>query len=109
MTFVRSIRPDEAAALYQLRLRALAEDPDAFDQTVEDAEEKGLPPIAELVTSATTGRDLVLVAEGRDQLIGLVIREPVATAPQSASRPPLGPVWVSVDSSPVGARRSRSW
>jgi hypothetical protein len=37
--------------LYRVRLRSLAEDPDAFDQTVTDAEAKGLDPLADLLTA----------------------------------------------------------
>lgn len=94
MTLVRWIKPDEATALYWLRLRALAEDPDAFDQTVEDAEEKGLAPMAELVSSATTGRDLVLVAEDRDQWVGLVIVSR-SRRPRSQHRARLWGMWVA--------------
>lgn len=94
MTAVRPIRQDEVVALYGLRLRALSADPDAFDQTVEDAEEKGLTPIAELVDAANEGRDLVLVAEGRPALTGLVIVSR-SRRPRSQHRARLWGMWVA--------------
>jgi hypothetical protein len=48
---VRAVRVDEAAQLYRVRPRSLAEDPDAFDQTVADAEAEGPQPWVELLAS----------------------------------------------------------
>lgn len=94
MTLVRSIGSGEVSALYQLRLRALAEDPNAFDQTVEYAEEQGLSPIAELVASAIAGRDLVLVAQDGDKLSALVMVSR-SRRPRSQHRARLWGMWVA--------------
>ncbi len=91
---VRSIAEDEVDALYQLRLRALGEDPDAFDQTVEDMEDKGVAPIAEFVASATAGRDLVLVAAGSEGLVGLALVSH-SRRPRSHHRARLWGMWVA--------------
>jgi len=94
MTAVRPIRPDEVVALHGLRLRALSTDPDAFDQTVQDAEDKGLAPMAELVDSAAAGRDLVLVTETRGGLDGLVVVSR-SRRPRSQHRARLWGMWVA--------------
>lgn len=94
MAAIRPIRPDEVSELYGLRLRALREDPDAFDQTVDDAERKGSSPITELISAADSGRDLVLVVEACEGLKGLVVVSR-SRRPRSQHRARLWGMWVA--------------
>jgi hypothetical protein len=69
---VRPVCADEVAALYRLRRRSLAEDPDAFDQTVADADAKGVEPLADVLRQADEDRELVLFGEVDGVAVGLV-------------------------------------
>lgn len=83
MVVVRSVGPDEVEELYRVRLRSLAEDPDAFDQTVADAEARGRGPLADLLAGVGQGRELVLFAEVDAVVVGLVF---VSRSRRSRSR-----------------------
>jgi len=91
---VRPVRADEADDLFRLRLRALACDPNAFDQTVQDAQEKGAGPLAEMVASSVAGRDLALVADDGGGLVGLVLVTH-SRRPRSQHRARLWGMWVA--------------
>jgi RimJ/RimL family protein N-acetyltransferase len=91
---VRPVRADEADDLFGLRLRALASDPDAFDQTVQDAQERGAGPLAEMVASSVADRDLVLVAADGGGLVGLVLVTH-SRRPRSQHRARLWGMWVA--------------
>jgi hypothetical protein len=95
---VRPVDDHEIETLYQLRLRALAEDPDAFDQTVADAQSKGIAPLAALVARrgrarrrvrlATTGRRLAALSpvDAQHQGVSLLRRAMHPPGPPFASR-----------------------
>lgn len=91
---VRPVRPDEVDELYRVRLRSLAEDPDAFDQTVADAEAKGWGPLADLLAGAGEGRELVLFGEVDGVVVGLVFVSR-SRRPRSRHRARLWGMWVA--------------
>lgn len=91
---VRPVRADEADDLFQLRLRALAADPDAFDQSVQDAVDKGRGPLVEMVATSVAGRDLALVADDDGRLVGLVLVTH-SRRPRSQHRARLWGMWVA--------------
>jgi RimJ/RimL family protein N-acetyltransferase len=77
-----------------MRLRSLAEDPDAFDQTVADAEAKGVEPLAEILALAAVGRELVLFGEIDGEVAGLVFVSR-SRRPRSQHRARLWGMWVA--------------
>jgi hypothetical protein len=91
---VRSVRGEELGALYRMRLRSLAEDPDAFDQTVADIEVKGIEPLAEILALAATGWELVLFGEVDGEVAGLVFVSR-SKRPRSQHRARLWGMWVA--------------
>jgi GNAT superfamily N-acetyltransferase len=91
---VRPVRVDEVGELYRVRLRSLAEDPDAFDQTVADAEAKGLDPLVDLLTATVDGRELVLFGEVDGTVVGLVFVSR-SRRPRSRHRARLWGMWVA--------------
>jgi GNAT superfamily N-acetyltransferase len=94
VTRVRSVGSREVEALYRLRLRALAEDPDAFDQTVADAQAKGIEPLAELLAMAAQGQELVLFGEVDGVPSGVVFVSR-SRRPRSGHRARLWGMWVA--------------
>src|SRR4051794_10963517 len=91
---VRPAADDELDALYRVRLRSLAEDPDAFDQTVADAEAKGVEPLAEILALAAIDRELVLFGEVDGEVAGLVFGSR-SRRPRSQHRARLWGMWVA--------------
>ncbi len=63
---VRRIRPDEAAAYRAFRLRALADAPDAFGQTLEEAEAMPWSLWTERTARSAAGLDNVLLVAADD-------------------------------------------
>lgn len=88
---VRRLRPDEWPALRTIRLRALADAPDAFGETLPEAEarddagwrDRADPPDA-----------AVFVAHGTDGLVGMAIGGP---APIDVAFAALFSMWVAPD------------
>lgn len=97
---VRPVRPDDGEALWCLRLRALREDPDAFDQTIEDATQKGIGQITALVDAVRAGGAFVAVAESGPELVGLACLSRSVRS-RSRHRARLWGMWVAPE-----ARRS---
>jgi GNAT superfamily N-acetyltransferase len=98
---VRPVCADEVAALYRLRRRSLAEDPDAFDQTVADADAKGVQPLADLLGQAGEDRELVLFGEVDGAAVGLVFVSR-SRRPRSRHRARLWGMWVAPQARGVG-------
>jgi GNAT superfamily N-acetyltransferase len=92
--WVRPVDDHEIETLNQLRLRALAEDPDAFDQTVADARSKGVAPMAALVALSRQGRELILFGELDGVLSGLLFVSR-SRRPRSGHRARLWGMWVA--------------
>lgn len=91
---VRPVRAEESDALYRMRLRSLVEDPDAFDQTVADAETKGVKPLADILALAAVGRELVLFGEIDGRTAGLLFVSR-SQRPRSQHRARLWGMWVA--------------
>lgn len=90
---VRRLLPDEWQAYRALRLRALADSPDAYGSTL--AAEQELPDetwTARVAKSAVSGIDCALVAEAGGLLVGLLWAKVDA---QDAGRVNLFQVWVA--------------
>jgi len=68
---VRPVRAGEAAALRAVRLRALADAPEAFGETLEHSRARGPASYEELVADAVAGRAFVGVAELAGELVGM--------------------------------------
>jgi len=98
---VRRVRADEADELFRLRVRALTCDPDAFDQTVQDAVDKGPGPLAEMIAASVAGRDLALVADDSGSLVGLVLVTH-SRRPRSQHRARLWGMWVAPEARSLG-------
>jgi len=88
---IRRLRPDEWAALRDLRLRALATDPDAFGGTLAEAEAH---PDEVWQARANDPAAPILVAEAihTDGLIGMAI---LALAPDERAGASLYSMWVA--------------
>ncbi len=97
---VRPVRLHEARALWQVRLQALREDGDSFDQTWQTARSQGVGPIVALLREVRDRRAFVAVAETRGRLVGLAMlsRSP---RPRSQHRARLWGMWVA----PEGRRQ----
>jgi GNAT superfamily N-acetyltransferase len=81
-TVIRTLAPAEWAAYRELRLRALADSPDAYGSTLAAEQDRPAQAWAErLALAATSGRDYPLVAEAGGALVGL------AWAKRSADEP----------------------
>ena len=85
---VRRLRPDEWRELRNLRLRALADAPDAFGATLADAE---IAPDAAWEQQAKADDRPMIVAEVAGRLVGMVSGGRVPTGDLVAS---LGSMWV---------------
>lgn len=71
-TVIRTLRADEWAAYRDLRLRALADSPDAYGSTLAAEQDRPAEAWAErLALAATSGRDYPLVADAGVALVGL--------------------------------------
>jgi RimJ/RimL family protein N-acetyltransferase len=68
---VRPVRAGEAAALWSLRLRALADAPEAFADTLDEASARGPGAGEELLAGQAHGRQFVAVAELAGELVGM--------------------------------------
>lgn len=116
---VRRLRPQEWQAYRAIRLRALADAPDAFGSTL--AREEGLPDdtwAARVAKSAVSGIDCALVAEQGGAFVGLLWAKVDA---EDAGRVNLFQMWVAPESRGRGvaaamldealgwARRRGSW
>jgi hypothetical protein len=108
---VRRLRRDEVDLYRATRMRALADSPDAFGESVADAE--SMPPSfwAETVERFATSPDQILFiacegAEVRGSVSGRLMRPPVLTAEQAAvfSRALAGAVPAPADAAVLGSR-----
>ncbi len=91
---LRPAHTSDLDVVYTLRLRALTEDPQSFDQTVEAAQERGTDEVAESVAACAAGRDLVLLAELNDEPVGLLFITH-SRRPRSQHRARLWGMWVA--------------
>ena len=72
MPRIRSLGPQEWETYKALRLRALADSPDAFGRTLAEEQERSDAEWANrLASGANSGRDLPLVAEVDEEPVGL--------------------------------------
>ena len=91
---IRRIRPDEWQALKALRLRALANDPDAFGGRIEDAIEHD-DDLWRKRTAADSSESATFVAEAADgTLVGMAVGAPAPEQPDAAG---LFGMWVAPD------------
>ncbi|RZA29210.1 MAG: GNAT family N-acetyltransferase [Lysobacteraceae bacterium] len=101
---VRRLLPDEWQAYRALRLRALADAPDAFGSTL--VAEQGLPDetwATRVAKSAVSGIDCALVAEQGGLLVGLLWAKEDA---QEAGRVNLFQMWVAQEARGRGVAAS---
>ncbi len=69
---IRTATPEDAAALFELRLEALTAHPDAFAADVEMTRARGVNAWAELIRNdAKDGSGVVITATAGDKLIGM--------------------------------------
>ena len=87
-SLVRRLRPDEWRELRALRLRALADAPDAFGATLAEAETE---PDASWQQQASAEDRVAIVAEIAGRLVGMVLGGPGLSAEPAAH---LGAMWV---------------
>jgi GNAT superfamily N-acetyltransferase len=102
---IRHVRADEAAAVRALRLRSLAEDPDAFGSTYE--RDAAFPAtwwerIARLSAQGTEQRTFVAVDDD-DRWVGLALVRPDDDDPPAAV---LNAMWVAPEARGRGAARA---
>lgn len=93
---IRTLRPDEWPSYRDVRLRALADAPDAFGSTL--AEEQARAPddwAARLAAAAVSGQDYPLVAELAGAVVGLLWAKVDAA---DASAVNIFQVWVAPES-----------
>jgi ribosomal protein S18 acetylase RimI-like enzyme len=93
---IRRLRPDEWPALRALRLRALASDPDAFGETLADAEAH---PDEEWRRRADDPSAPTFVAEAPSGLVGMVMGGP---APDERPAAALYSMWVAPEARAQG-------
>ncbi|HYT24960.1 MAG TPA: GNAT family N-acetyltransferase [Actinomycetota bacterium] len=104
---VRPVRAGEAAALWAVRLRALADAPEAFGQTLDEARASGPASFEELVADAVAGRQFVAVAEARraeraGELVGMTGVRRSAQEGKFAHRAVVWGVWVAPEARGLG-------
>ena len=102
---VRRLRPDETALFKTLRLRALADSPDAFAHTHAEICAKPDSYWQEMTRSVTEpGRHVMFVAEERATPIGMAFGTLDAERPEV---PHLGGMWV--DPTARAAALTKGW
>ena len=103
MLQVRRFRPDEWPRYRDLRLRALADSPDAFGSTWERERRRSDEDwTARLVADAASRWSIPFVAEDGDQLVGLVWGRIEAQQPDTAH---VFQMWVAPESRGLGVGR----
>jgi ribosomal protein S18 acetylase RimI-like enzyme len=101
---VRRLRPDEGAAYRAIRLRALADAPDAFCSSLAQEEARPLDSwSARLENAAHSGIDCPLGAERDGVLVGLVWAKVDATDPATVN---LFQMWVAPECRGSGLARA---
>lgn len=101
MTRIRVVAPAEWRAWRELRLRALAESPDSFGETLEGA--RGRDEAGWIAATAVDPARVVLVAEDGGDLWGTVV---VRVSPDEPQRAHLYAMWVAPEARGRGVGRA---
>ena len=100
---VRSLRPDEWGVWRDLRLQALADSPDAFGETLDNAKQRRDTDWREFAAAATLPDRRILVAEHDTRPVGMAL---VRLSPTDSSHANLYAMWVVPTARGIGVGRA---
>lgn len=102
MLLVRSISPDEWRTWKNLRLEALADSPDAFGETLEQALERSDAEWAEFAAGSSLPDRAFFVAENAGNPVGMAI---IRGSEGDSARAHIFAMWVAPTARGIGAGR----